>query len=88
MKTLTDENDPLLFAIDLPAGRLIFQYLEVMAAVQAATPSNSTEPDKAVVVKCLRETTRTPDVAAALSDALLVAQWMRVMQAVDSAGNA
>lgn len=88
MKNLNDDNDPLLFAIDLPAGKLIVQYLEVMAAVQAAMPSDKKEPDPAIVLKCLRECSRTPDVAKSLSDPMLLAAWMRVMQAAESAGNA
>ena len=87
MKNLTDDNDPLLFAIDLPAGKLIVQYLEVMAAVQAALPSDQKEPDPSIVLKCLRECSRTPDVAKSLSDPMLLAAWMRVMQAAESAGN-
>lgn len=86
MHDLTDDNDPMLFGMTLPCGRLVVQYMEVLAAVQAALPENA-EPKPADIVKGIREASRTPDAAHAASDAMLVAAWHRMTVAVQAAGN-
>lgn len=87
MHDLTDDNDPMLFGMTLPSGRLVIQYMEVLAAVQASLPENA-EPKPADIVRGMRETARTPDTARAATDAMLVAAWHRMTVAVQAAGNA
>jgi hypothetical protein len=87
MVNLTDDNDPLLFCADVPAGRLVVQYMEVLASVQAAiTPG--TEPTLTQVATYMREASRTPEVAKNSSDAVLIALWHRMTAAMAKQGNA
>jgi hypothetical protein len=87
MIDLNDENDPMLFAVNVPAGRLVVQYMEVLATVQAGMTPGS-DPTTAQVATGIREASRTPDVAAASSDAILMAAWHRMTTAVQKQGNA
>lgn len=86
MIDLNDENDPMLFSITLPNGKLIVQYMEVISTVQAII-SGSAEPGIPEICRAIRESSRTPDVAKNATDAVLTAAWARMTQAVNSAGN-
>lgn len=86
MIDLSDDNDPMLFAVTIPNGRLIVQYMEILAAVQARVGSDA-QPDVANVVSAMREHSRTPEVAKAATDAVLVAAWHRMTAAVTKSGN-
>lgn len=85
MIELNDDNDPLLFAVTLPNGRLICQYMEVVATVQALAPNNG-EPGVDVMVEAIRKSSRTPDVAAAANASHLIAAWHRMTKAMEAAG--
>ena len=84
---LTDEDDPMLFAVTVPAGRLIFQFNEVTVTLQAISPPQG-QPGLPEIARALRESSRTPDVAAASSEAQLFAAYARAAKRVDTAGNA
>lgn len=84
MIDLNDDNDPMLFSVTLPSGKLICQYMEVLATVQGMTDK---EPTIEHVVRAIRESSRTPEVAKATPDAMLVAAWQRMSKAVDAQGN-
>lgn len=86
MKELNDDNDPMLFGMTLPCGRVVIQYMEVLAAVQASVPDGG-DPKPADIVKAIRETSRTPETAALASDAMLVAAWHRMTVAIEKSGN-
>lgn len=86
MIDLSDDNDPMLFKITLPNGALIVQYMEVLATIQASMAPNA-EPSSASVVKAIRESSRTPPIAANASDAVLIAAWHRMTTAVTTMGN-
>lgn len=86
MIDLNDENDPMLFAVTLPNGRLIVQYMEVVSTIQGII-SGSTDPGIPEICRAIRECSRTPEVAKNASDAMLTAAWARMTQAVNSAGN-
>jgi len=84
---LTDEDDPMLFAVTVPAGRLVFQFNEVTATLQAISPPQG-QPGLPEIARALRESSRTLDVAAASSEAQLFAAYARAAKRVDTAGNA
>jgi hypothetical protein len=84
MIDLNDDNDPMLFAVTLPIGKLVCQYMEVVASVQGITDK---EPTMENIVRAIREASRTPDVAKSAPDAVLVAAWQRMSKAVDAQGN-
>jgi|LakMenEpi03Aug12_release.lakeMendotaPanAssembly.Ray.scaffolds.fasta_scaffold716330_3 hypothetical protein len=86
MIDLNDENDPLLFACSIPAGRIIVQFHEVVAALEAKCQGK--EPSTEDLVAVLKEVSRTPDVASMATDAQLIAVWTRIAKAAQSAGNA
>lgn len=86
MIELNADNDPMLFAVTIPAGQLIVQYMEVIATIHAGM-SPDTEPKSEEIVAAIRKASRTPEVAAAASDAHLIAAWARMSQRVASAGN-
>jgi hypothetical protein len=86
MIDLNDENDPMLFAVTLPNGRLIVQYMEVVATIQGMV-ANGSDPGIPEVCRAIRDMSRTPEVAKGASDAVLTAAWARMTQAVNSAGN-
>jgi len=86
MIDLSEDNDPMLFAVGLPCGRLVVQYMEILATVQASV-QGGVEPSTNDVVKAIRESSRTPDVAQAATDAMLVAAWHRMTTKVSTAGN-
>ena len=86
MINLTDDNDPLLFSAEVPAGRIVVQYMEVLASAQAGlTPG--TEPTLAQIATHMREACRTPEVAKNSSDAVLIALWHRMTAAMQTQGN-
>lgn len=86
MIELNDDNDPQLFAITLPSGRLVLQYMEVGAVLNAIAGTNT--PTAEQVVRAVREAARTKDVAAAATDAELFAAFERVSRRVQQSGNA
>ena len=86
MIDLSDDNDPMLFAISLPQGKLVLQFMEVVAHIQA-TQNPATEPTPESIVAAIRKASRTPEVAGAVPDHVLIAAWHRVNKAVEAAGN-
>jgi hypothetical protein len=86
MIDLNDENDALLFACTIPAGRLIVQFHEVVAALESRC--QGADPSTADLVAVIKEVSRTPDVACMATDAQLVAVWTRIAKAAQTAGNA
>jgi len=87
MIEFNDDNDPMLFAMTVPAGRLIVQYMEVLATAQAGMV-NGAEPNIQQIAEAIRSASRTPDVAKASTDAHLIAAWHRMTLAVQKQGNA
>lgn len=85
MIELNDDNDPMLFAIGLPNGRLIIQFMEVVATLQAVVPQGA-EPSPHHIVDAIRKSSRTPEVAATASDAMLAAAYHRIAMAVEREG--
>ena len=85
MIDLNDDNDPMLFAITVPQGKLIVQYMEILTVVQAACGGK--EPTTADIIAAIRSCARTADVAAAAPDHVLLAAWARMSTAVQNAGN-
>ena len=86
MVNLTNDNDPMLFSVELPNGeRLVLQFMEIFADLQ--TQMGTAEPTTAQVISTIRRMSRTPDAAASASDAVLMAVWHRVSTAVGQAGN-
>jgi hypothetical protein len=85
MIDLNDENDPMLFAVSLPNGKLIVQYMEVVATIQA-TAVPGAEPSPQVVIDAIRKASRTPEVAMGAMDAWLIAAWHRMTMRMDAAG--
>ena len=61
--------------------------MEVLAAVQASVSSGS-DPTPAQVAQGMKDASRTPEVAAASSDAILIAAWHRMTMAVQKQGHA
>lgn len=86
MIELNADNDPMLFAVQLPVGQLVVQYMEVIATIHAGM-SPDTEPKPDEIVAAIRKASRTPEVASVASDAHLIASWARMSQRVASAGN-
>lgn len=86
MIELNDENDPMLFAVTLPTGRLVVQYMEVLSTIHA-TMNPDAQPTQSEIADGLRRSSRTPEVAASASDAMLVAAWARMSARVSAAGN-
>lgn len=86
MINLSDEDDPMLFALTLPGGQLVVQYMEVLALLQAKIPTG-TEPTPAQIVEGVREAARTPDVAKQAPDHVILAAWARMSTRVQAAGN-
>lgn len=87
MQTLDDDNDPMLFAVTVPNGKLIVQYMEVLTAVQASLPSGTTEPTPQMILAAIRSTARTLDVAKEATDPVLMAAWLRMTNKVQASGN-
>ena len=85
MIELNDDNDPMLFACNVPAGRLVVQYMEVAAAVQANSQPN-TEPQMRDFLIAMRQAARTKDIAAATPDEMLIAMWFRMTKALEASG--
>jgi hypothetical protein len=83
---LSDNDDPMLFAVTVPAGRLVFQFNEVTATLQAVIPTNG-QAGVTEIARALREGCRTPDVAKDSTDAQLFAAYARAAKRVDEAGN-
>jgi hypothetical protein len=85
MIDLNDDNDPLLFACQIPEGRLVLQYMEVVATVQTIAP-DAKNPDMPTVVEAIRRAARSQEVAKAASSVSLIAAWHRINAQVESAG--
>lgn len=83
---LTEDDDPLLFAVTIPAGRLVFQFNEVTATLQAIMGGNE-QPGMAELARAMRESCRSPQVAKEATDAQLFAAYARAAQRVEQAGN-
>lgn len=86
MIELNDENDPMLFAVTIPAGQLIVQYMEVLTHIHAHMAPEA-QPSTAEIADALRKASRTPSVAAQATDATLIAAWARMSARVAQAGN-
>jgi hypothetical protein len=86
MINLSDEDDPMLFGLTLPQGQLVVQYMEVLAMLQTKVAAG-TDPTTAQIVECLRESSRTPEVAVKAPDHVLLAAWARMSNRVQAAGN-
>lgn len=87
MIELNDDNDPYLFAITLPSGRIVMQYMETLVALRASCPEGR-EPTIEETARAIREAARTKDVAAGATDAELFAAWVRMHAKVNELGNA
>lgn len=89
MIDLNDENDPILFAIALPNGKLVLQFMEVISEIHATMPAGTDKEAQIptdLLCKAIRRVARTPLVAANAPDHQLVAAWGRMAQAVESSG--
>lgn len=87
MVNLNNDNDPMLFSVELPSGdRLILQFMEVFADLQ--TQVGTTEPTPPQVLAAIRRAARTPEVAASATDPVLLAAWHRISTVVGTQGNA
>lgn len=89
MIDLNDENDPMLFAITLPTGRLVLQFMEVVAEINAIMPAGQDKEAQVpteLLCRAIRKVARNPAVAANAPDHQLVAAWGRMSQAVESSG--
>lgn len=84
MIDLNDQNDPLLFKVTLPGGDLIVQWTELIATL---APKADQNPGVGEVAAAIRKVSRTPEVAAAATDATLFAVFARIGKAVESSGN-
>lgn len=83
---LNETDDPMLFAVSVPAGRLVFQFTEVTATLQGMT-QNGEQPGVPELARAMREACRTPEVAKNATDAQLFAAYARAAQRVEQAGN-
>lgn len=83
MIDLNSDNDPLLFRVEIPTGSLILQWTEVLAAIG----TKQEQPGIEEVAAAMRKMARTPEVAAAASDAVLFAVFVRIAKAVEKQGN-
>ena len=86
MISLSDEDDPMLFGLTLPQGQLVIQYMEVLAHLQAQAQPGA-DPTQAQIIDAIRFAARTPDVATATPDHVLLAAWVRISSRVQAAGN-
>lgn len=84
MIDLNEDNDPLLFRVQIPTGSLIVQWTEVCAAAQQSNEGKPTVKDLADAV---RKVSRTPEIAAGATDEVLVAACERIARAIKNAGN-
>lgn len=84
MIDLNEDNDPLLFRIQIPSGALVVQWTEVCAAVHQE-PGKT--PGVSEMAAAVRKVARTPDVAADATDEVLVAVCERIAKAIKNAGN-
>lgn len=84
MIDLNENDDPLLFRAQVPAGSLVMQWTEVLAAL--AKPGQG-EPSVQDVAAAIRKVARTPEVAAGSTDEILFAVFARAAKAVERAGN-
>jgi len=84
MIDLNEDNDPLLFRIQIPTGSLIVQWTEVCAAAQVEQGKMPSVKDLANAV---RKVSRTKEVSDAASDEMLVAVCERIAKAIKNAGN-
>mgnify|MGYP003340819085 CR=1 FL=1 len=84
MIDLNEDNDPLLFRVQIPTGALIVQWTEVCAAAQ---PNPDCKPTVRDLAAAVRKVSRTPEVAASASDEMLVAVCERIARAIKHAGN-
>ncbi len=84
MIDLNENDDPLLFRAQVPAGSLVIQWTEVLAAL--AKPGQQ-EPGVQDVAQAIRKVSRTPEVAAESTDEILFAVFARAAKAVERAGN-
>lgn len=84
MIDLNDEDDPLLFRVQVPAGGLIMQWNEVLAAL--AKPGQQ-EPTVQDVAAAIRKVARTPEIASQTPEEILFAAFARMSKAVERAGN-
>jgi hypothetical protein len=87
MIDLNDENDPFLFSVTLPAGKLVVQYMETLSALQESLPQNA-QPTMANIIEAVRRTSRSKEVAANAQDWEITAAWLRMTKAMETAGNA
>jgi hypothetical protein len=85
MNDLNDDNDPMLFSVTLPHGKLIVQYMEVLASLQSVLADGG-EPTQAQLVQAIRATARTVEIAVATTDAMLIAAWHRMTGAIQASG--
>jgi hypothetical protein len=83
---LTEADDPMLFAVCIPAGRLVFQFNEVTATLQAMSPPQG-QTGVPEMARAMREASRTPEIAAQATDAQLFAAYARAAKAVEQSGN-
>lgn len=86
MIDLNDDNDPYLFAVTFPGGKLVVQYMEVLAAMREAIVADAT-PTSEDIVAAVRKASRTPDLAGNLADYEIIAAWHRMTKAMEKAGN-
>lgn len=84
MIDLNDNDDPLLFAADLGTGKFIFQYTEVVAALGGISKD---QPEVRDVAVAMRKMSRTPEIAAQITDEKLFALFVRVAKMVEKQGN-
>jgi hypothetical protein len=84
MIDLNEDNDPLLFRVQIPSGALIVQWTEVCAAAQ---PTSDAAPNMQSLAAAVRKVSRTPDVAAQATDEVLVAVCERIARAIKTSGN-
>jgi hypothetical protein len=86
MIELTDDNDPYLFSVTIPSGRLVMQYLEVLVTLRETLPEGK-EPTLEQTAEAIRKAARTKDVAATAQPAELFAAWVRMNARVTELGN-
>jgi len=86
MIELNDDDDTMLFAVTIPTGRLVIQYMETLTALQEDIGLKE-QPTVAQIAAAIRRSSRTPDVAKDATDAHLIAAWQRMTTRVQAAGN-
>lgn len=87
MIELNDDNDPYLFAVTLPSGRIVIQYLEVLCALKELMPDGR-EPNVDELAAAIRKAARTKEAAASATAAELFSAWVRVNARATELGNA